>query len=187
MKRLHLVMCAIGLEFIAFGGWYVARSAPAKPTLSKLPWQTVLGTDKLPDHLTLVEFGDYQCPPCRASAPKVALLEQTSQRPLVVMFRNYPLEMHIHARELAELAETAKLHRDTDIHMRFMTQEINPAMLAVYQESIGTPDPQAVAIVDRDVFDANQLGIKSTPTFLAVDEAGKVYVLPDPDSVNLIP
>src|SRR4051812_47809272 len=58
--------------------------------------------------LTLVEYGDYQCPHCAAADPLVRGLQQALGPDLRFVFRNFPLtEMHPAAEPAAEFAEGA--------------------------------------------------------------------------------
>jgi protein-disulfide isomerase len=59
--------------------------------------------------VTLEEFGDYQCPPCRAIAEPIKQLEKDYDRRLRVIFHHFPLITHQHAREAAFAAEAAGL------------------------------------------------------------------------------
>jgi protein-disulfide isomerase len=59
--------------------------------------------------VTLEEFGDFQCPPCGSFAGFTEeLLKQYDSR-LRIVFRNFPLPGHEHAREAALAAEAAGL------------------------------------------------------------------------------
>jgi protein-disulfide isomerase len=58
--------------------------------------------------LTLVEYGDYQCPHCAAADPVVRAAQQELGQQLRFVFRNFPLtEMHPAAEPAAEFAEGA--------------------------------------------------------------------------------
>ncbi len=58
--------------------------------------------------LTLVEYGDYQCPHCAATDPVVRAVQQAFGKELRFVFRNFPLtEMHPAAEPAAEFAEGA--------------------------------------------------------------------------------
>jgi protein-disulfide isomerase len=48
--------------------------------------------------VTLEEYGDFQCPPCSMFAAFVGQLEKEYDSRLRVVFRNFPLKMHEHAR-----------------------------------------------------------------------------------------
>ena len=69
------------------------------------PEDHVRGPDAAP--VTLVEYGDFECPYCGLAYPVVKALEQQFARQLRVVFRSYPLEMHPHAQAAAEAAEFA--------------------------------------------------------------------------------
>jgi protein-disulfide isomerase len=58
--------------------------------------------------LTLVEYGDYECPYCGEAYPIVKEIERTFGNELRSVFRNFPLsEVHPHAFQAAEAAEAA--------------------------------------------------------------------------------
>jgi protein-disulfide isomerase len=59
--------------------------------------------------VTLEEFGDFQCPPCRQFAGFVQELLKEYDSRLRIVFRNFPLPAHEHAREAAQAAEAAGL------------------------------------------------------------------------------
>jgi len=58
--------------------------------------------------VTLVEYGDYECPYCRAAVAIVEELQRVLPFVLRFAFRHFPLEnLHPHARRAAEAAEAA--------------------------------------------------------------------------------
>jgi protein-disulfide isomerase len=58
--------------------------------------------------LTLVEYGDYQCPYCGAAYPEVKKVQKELGSKLRFVFRNFPLtNIHEHAMNAAETAEAA--------------------------------------------------------------------------------
>src|SRR6266704_5249082 len=60
--------------------------------------------------LTLVEYGDYQCPYCGAAYPEVKKAQKELGPELRFVFRNFPLtNMHEHAMNAAETAEAASV------------------------------------------------------------------------------
>lgn len=58
--------------------------------------------------VTLVEFGDFQCPACGAEYPVVTQILQNYKGKINYVFRNFPLPEHQFAPEAAEAAEAAK-------------------------------------------------------------------------------
>ena len=62
--------------------------------------------------VTLVEYGDYECPHCGHAHPIVKRVQKHYGKRLRFVFRNFPLnEMHPHAESAAETAEFAGTHR----------------------------------------------------------------------------
>jgi protein-disulfide isomerase len=58
--------------------------------------------------VTLVEYGDYECPHCGSAYPIVKQIQKHFGKRLRFVFRNFPLsEMHPHAEDAAEAAEFA--------------------------------------------------------------------------------
>ena len=85
----------------------MARSSTVELTLS---------VDSDRDHVqgpvdapvTLVEYGDYECPYCGQAYPIVKEVQEALGDDLRFVFRNFPLEnVHPHARRAAEAAEAA--------------------------------------------------------------------------------
>ncbi len=60
--------------------------------------------------VTLVEYGDYQCPACGAAYPMVKKVQRHYAGNLRFVFRNFPLiQAHPFARLAAEIAEAAAI------------------------------------------------------------------------------
>jgi protein-disulfide isomerase len=63
-----------------------------------------------PEHaaVTLIEYGDFECPTCRMAVPAVKLLLDRHPNRVRLVFRHFPLEeAHPHALQAAEAAESA--------------------------------------------------------------------------------
>ncbi len=61
--------------------------------------------------VTLVEYGDYECPYCGAAYPIVKRVQERLGKKLRFVFRNFPLsEIHPHALHAAEAAESVAEH-----------------------------------------------------------------------------
>jgi protein-disulfide isomerase len=84
--------------------------------MSTTQWDTVLAVavDDDRDHIqgradaavTLVEYGDYECPYCGAAYPIVKELQARMGDRLRFVFRNFPISTsHPHAEQAAEAAE----------------------------------------------------------------------------------
>src|SRR6059036_3903656 len=75
-----------------------------------------LGASHAP--VTLVEYGDFECPNCRQAAPAVKLLLRRFDGRIRFVYRHFPLEeVHAHALSAAEAAESAAAQgRFWDMH-----------------------------------------------------------------------
>ncbi len=66
----------------------------------------LLGPDHAP--LTIVEYGDFECPNCQQAAPAVKLILKRHENRVRFVFRHFPLEeVHPHALLAAEATEAA--------------------------------------------------------------------------------
>lgn len=90
--------------------------------------------------VTLVEYGDFQCPFCGEAYPIVNALEARFQRDLRVVFRHFPLtEVHPLAMGAAEAAEAAGAQgRFWEMHdLLYLNQpDFAPAMLLGYAREL---------------------------------------------------
>ena len=58
--------------------------------------------------LTLVEYGDYECPACGQAYPTIKAIQHAAGKQLRFVFRNFPLvNAHPYAEHAAEAAESA--------------------------------------------------------------------------------
>ncbi len=128
--------------------------------------------------LTLVEYGDYQCPYCGAAYPVVKRLQKTLGKKLRFVFRNFPLtQAHPYALIAAEAAEAAALQgKFWEMHDLLFEQQnlLKPEIIPVWAkrielnlEQFGSDIKQGV--VEKRIKEDRQSGIRSgvngTPTF----------------------
>jgi protein-disulfide isomerase len=131
--------------------------------------------------VTLEEYGDFQCPPCGMLAVFLSQLEKEYDSRLRVVFRNFPLSMHEHAREAALAAEAAGLQgRFWEMHdVLYREQEAwtkAPNVRELFESYAGMmglnldqfrkdmDGEKAKARVDADHERGVALGIQVTPT-----------------------
>jgi protein-disulfide isomerase len=135
-----------------------------------------LGPDDAP--VTLVEYGDFECPHCGAAEPIVREVRRVMGSNLRTVFRNFPLrEIHPHAEHAAEAAESAgaqgaywKMHDllfdhqnaldDRDLLTYAAAAGVDPERLRADLEA-GTHEPR----VQRDFLSGVRSGVNGTPTF----------------------
>jgi len=143
----------------------------------------VLGRADAP--VTLVEYGDFECPFCFRAHPIVTTLRQRLGDDLRFVFRNFPIpESHPHALHAAEAAESVAEHAGADAYwsmhdMLYEHQQDSPdalddAHLVQYAAQCGAaPDEvqhdlevDAFAdLVRRDFMSGIRSGVNGTPTF----------------------
>lgn len=128
--------------------------------------------------ITLVEYGSYACPHCRAANTRVAEVRGQFGDRLRYVFRHRPLTGSDIARRAADLIERAQDPQQFwDAHITLMTRsetltEEDLRAVAEAMEPSGK-DPltarqraeRARARVDRDIESARASGVRFTPTF----------------------
>src|SRR5260221_256570 len=75
--------------------------------------------------VTMIEFGDFQCPACGATEPIVQQLRTQHKNDVLFVFRHFPLtEIHKNAQQAAQTAEAAaRLGKFWEMHdMLYATQ-----------------------------------------------------------------
>ncbi|HWV99409.1 MAG TPA: DsbA family protein [Candidatus Acidoferrum sp.] len=91
--------------------------------------------------VTLVEYGDYQCPYCGAAYPVVKRVQKTLGKKLRFVFRNFPLtQAHPYAMVAAEAAEAAALQRKFWEMHDFIYEnqdDLEPDLLPAWAEQLG--------------------------------------------------
>ena len=128
--------------------------------------------------VTLVEYGDYECPHCGHAYPIVKALQKSFGKQLRFAFRNFPLqEIHPYAEAAAETAEFAATHaKFWEMHdLIFENQNsLSEEVLGELAQRL-TLDKQALREVlesgtfaervRRDFSGGVRSGVNGTPTF----------------------
>jgi protein-disulfide isomerase len=128
--------------------------------------------------ITLVEYGDYECPYCGQAYPIVKELQKRLGKQLQFVFRNFPLStMHPHAEHAAEAAEAAGAHgKFWEMHdALYENQEaLDDSDLVEYAAAAGLDETQftsemaqhtQAARVREDFMSGVRSGVNGTPTF----------------------
>jgi Na+/H+ antiporter NhaA len=128
--------------------------------------------------ITLLEYGDYECPHCRRASPAVQELLAEFDGRLRFVFRHLPLsDVHPNAALAAEAAEAAgEQGRFWEMHdSLFAHQErLQPGDLVHYADELGLDvdrfstelrDGRYAARVAHDVTTAEEAGVAGTPSF----------------------
>jgi protein-disulfide isomerase len=194
MRRFLPFIIVIIVALLAVGGgayFYLAkRSANAPPKFAKAEAEVagesvhVIGPANAA--VTLEEFGDFQCPPCgKLSEPINHLQKQYNLR---VIYREFPLPMHAHAKDAAFAAEAAgrqgrfwQMHdllfreqavwsQSTDARALFNAYAgMLQLDLGRFRKDMDSTDVQQQVEVDQQRGAA--IGVKTTPTIFLNNEA----------------
>ncbi len=134
------------------------------------------GADNAP--VTLVEYGDYECPHCGHAYPIAQRIQEHFGDRLRFVFRNVPLnESHPNAEAAAEVAEFAAAHdKFWEMHdLLFENQaQFSGQLFAELAETLHLSAPAMVAEVNggkyrdrvrKDFKGAVRSGVNGTPTF----------------------
>ncbi len=140
----------------------------------------VLGSE-----LTLVEYGDFECPYCRRAYPIIEEVRRRLGDRLVFVFRHFPLaELHPYALSAAVAAEGAALKGQFwPMHAKLYSgdePQLRQEDLRRYAEEIGIPPekvlwPATRFVEDRVEADFNsgvRSGVRGTPTLFV---NGEIY------------
>ena len=129
--------------------------------------------------VTLVEYGDFQCPYCGEAYPVVRALQERFGDQLRFVFRHMPLpDLHPRAPFAAEAAEAASAQdRFWEMHDRLFEHrlELDDSDLREHAEAIGVADSERfdaelrdgvhAARVEEDYRSGAESGVPSTPRF----------------------
>lgn len=128
--------------------------------------------------ITLVQYGDYECPYTRMSRHSVHTLQRELADKLRFVYRHFPLEeIHPHARAAATAAEAAHaqgqfwvMHEhlfehqraleDRDLHQYAIDLGLDPGRFERDRTS-----PEVATRIDRDLASGDRSGVEGTPTF----------------------
>ncbi len=128
--------------------------------------------------ITLVEYGDYECPFCGKAYFVVKQLQKHFGKQLRFVFRNFPLtEMHRQAGMAAEAAEFANDHkRFWEMHDLIYENQDRLSLPSLIElgESLGLPNKELnealtnkkyEAKIQSDFMGGVRSGVNGTPTF----------------------
>lgn len=157
---------------------------PSQPVSDKVSMKVVpgmysIGQENAP--VTVVEFADYQCPYCRKfQSDSFAELKKNYIDTGKVRFvsRDFPLDFHPNAGGAAVAARCAG-EQNKYWEMREMmvasTADLSPDSLKKFASSLNLDmarfqaclsDPKNNSAIQKDMADANALGVNGTPSFI---------------------
>jgi protein-disulfide isomerase len=150
--------------------------APPRLTVPIGERDHVVGPETAP--VTIVEYGDYECPFCGAAHPVTKALQQALGDNLRFAYRHFPLsQIHPHAYQAAEAAEAAGAQgRFWEMHdLLFLNQRaLSTQDLLGYASVLGLDlEPFAEDLAEHrhaprireDFLSGVRSGVNGTPTF----------------------
>jgi protein-disulfide isomerase len=133
-----------------------------------------------PDHapVTVVEYGDFECPNCKQATGSVKLILASFEQQVRFVFRHFPLEeVHPHALRAAEAAECAagqdKFWQMHDVLFENQAHLKLP-QLTEYARGLGLDMARFTAEMDDEIYlqrvrehqrSGKASGVRATPTF----------------------
>ena len=127
--------------------------------------------------ITLVEYGDFECPHCGAAYPVIKEIQKTFKKQLRFVFRPFPLSnVHPHAIQAAAAAEAAgRQQRFWPMHdMLFENQDrLDRRSLVAYAQALelnleqfkeDIDDPHIAGIIEASFESGVRSGVNGTPS-----------------------
>ena len=191
MKRYlpFLIVALVALITVGAGvALYRTHRLPT-PTAAKDSGASALHTRGDPKALvTLEEFGDFECPPCAKMSEALHQIEKEYGSRLRVIFRQFPLASHPHARAAAIASEAAHLQgKFWEMHDLLYEKQAQwsksvdvPSLFHSFAGTLGLDverfkkdmqSPELEARVTADQEHGRSRGVKSTPTIFINDTA----------------
>jgi protein-disulfide isomerase len=175
-----LLVCVLGLI-----GVYVATSKDDESS-SNGTSQATLSNNIYGENnkkVTLVEYGDFQCPACGAYFPVVKELKEKYAEDIQFQFRNFPLsQIHPNARAASRAAQAAaKQNKFWEMHDMLYEQQTSWSSLSdaaptfqsfatqlglnMEQYQTDFASSEINNIINADYAEGTKQGVSSTPSF----------------------
>jgi protein-disulfide isomerase len=147
------------------------------PTHANL--QRLIGDNVTDYPITLIEFGDYQCPPCRANHLVVGPLLEKYPGRIRLVFHDFPLlSLHPLAQRAAEVHQAAmRTGVGSLVHEEMMRTPLDDGLLTRLEQKFKVDRNQDAPRVQKDVELAKAMGVQQTPTFFLYTDQGRLILL----------
>jgi len=132
------------------------------------------GPEKAP--VTIIAFSDYECPYCKRAHATVEQVMKTYGDKVKLVYRDYPLPFHEHARPAAEAAACANAQgKFWEYHQKlWAASDLSTDKLKAMAGEVGLDQQkfddclaktQFKAVIDKDIADGSSVGVTGTPAF----------------------
>jgi protein-disulfide isomerase len=171
---------ALFLLFFGFLVFLIKQNQNKPITLSSSGWTKGAETASL----SLVEFGDLQCPACRAYEPFVRNAMKDYDGKLKFTFKHFPLSGHLNAMLAAKVVEAAGLQgKFWEMHdwlydnqelwapltgaeaKEKMTEQAKKLSLDIERFNKDIDSPEVTAKIESQQNEGIEVGVSATPTF----------------------
>jgi protein-disulfide isomerase len=182
-----LVGCAVTVTVLAVRRELFSAAPNAQVTLESTTvsdWRSYaegqrMGPANAP--VTIVEFSDFECPFCRATADRIRAIRARYPREVALVYRHYPLPYHPNAVAAARASLCAArqgrfesfhdvlfAHQDSlgEIAWSQLARAAGVPGAAAFDACLGDPAP---GDIERDLRAGGRLGVHGTPTLLIND------------------
>lgn len=153
------------------------RSEPLPPGSGQLIRPDSFWTGSPDAKLTIVEFGDFQCPACGSAEATNRVIRNRFASDIKFVYRHFPLGKHTQALNAAQAAQCAgmqgKFWPMADVLYQNQTR-LTPADIQQYAAGLGLEqhkftlcmdDPRTLERIRIDTTDGRALDVRATPTF----------------------
>lgn len=148
------------------------KVTPAITEVDRLVREDDASTGPTDALVTVVEFGDFECPSCGAMYPILKQLKSVyANEPVRFVYRHYPLDQHEHAQDAAEASvEAQQQGKFWEYHDQLFENQksLDRASLEKYAESVGLNMDAFKKALDEHTHRAAVLQDKSDGTAVAV-------------------
>ena len=126
--------------------------------------------------ITIIEFSDYECPFCKRAEQSVQQVLSAYGDKLRFVYRDFPLEIHAHARPASEAAHCAQAQgKFWEYHAKLLaSSDLSDEKLKSLADEVGLDrakfdecvvKQQFKADVDKDAAAGAEVGVTGTPAF----------------------
>lgn len=180
-----IAVVIICVALLVGGSWLYQKNAPKDELTGNqeaLVRENSMKTVATSSKVTVVEFGDYQCPACAYIEPGIAELKETYKENVTFVFRDFPLPMHKNAMKASQMTYIANEQgKYWEMHDKLYASQTewekaeDPSDIFVgYAAELGMKADGVKAKLATDIYtdrinadvkDGELLGVRSTPTF----------------------
>ncbi|MEI6228427.1 MAG: DsbA family protein [Candidatus Saccharibacteria bacterium] len=159
---------------------------------------------KIDSKITLLEYGDFQCPPCAQASPIAKNISEIYKDKIRFVFRNFPItSAHANAKTAAAVAEAAGLQgKYWEMHDKIYEGQTKWSNLGIneradfftnYAKDLGldvtkfTADIASKSVGDKISYDyavGQKTGVEGTPTFYLNGKKIDQSVFGDPTKLS---